>query len=427
MIDYQLMMNLIAICWGVIAALFLGMSWYYLIYIVLSFKKVPQVPHSDKKAKFGILVPARYEHKVIQTLINSLEKQTYDKKLYDVWVIVESQDDPTVEIVKKYGFNYFVRDELTPERKTKGFAIQECVRHFKNSNILYDAYMVFDADNVVSPNYIETMNDLYQTGVQVGSGYRNFTNANKNWIAAGSAILFSYLNQFASRGRSFMFKKCNLFGTGYFVAREVIDDAGGWIFTGMTEDVQLTCYCFYHDVYMKYYPYCEFYDEQCTNFREMHHQHVRWVWGFFEKRKHLKHGGKIYNHNTKKKYSIALFEYNVSVIPLVLYCVVLIIFIILSWSFAIASIFFAPKFTFTVWMSGLGYFLILYATFAFIATIVIIRDNKHLKLTRGTIAASILTYFLVFGEFGIAFIDGLIHKEKRSSWKVIKHVGNEGK
>ena len=157
-------------------------SFYYLGMWSISGKKIQEVPHSDKRSKFAVLIAARDESKVISGILTSMKEQTYDHKYFDVWVIVEREDDPTIEIAKSFGFNYFVRDELTEHRRTKGFALQECIRHFDKEDIEYDAYMIFDADNIVDKDFIEKMNDLRQTGVRVGGGYRNFTNANHNWL-----------------------------------------------------------------------------------------------------------------------------------------------------------------------------------------------------------------------------------------------------
>ena len=116
---------------------------------------------------------------------------------------------------------------------------------------------------------------LENEGFQVGFGYRNFTNANSNVVTSCSAILFTLINQIFSKGRSILFKKIMISGTGYFIDREIIDDIGGWIFTGMTEDVQLSTYCQYHNIAMAYDETIQYYDEEPTNMKDMHKQHVR--------------------------------------------------------------------------------------------------------------------------------------------------------
>ena len=161
---------------GVMIAFVLLMSIYYLIYWSVSARKTEPVPHSDKLTKFAVLIAARNESKVISHILESLKKQTYPADSFEVYVIVEKESDPTVEIVKSFGYKYFVRDRLMDGRRTKGFALQECIDYFWRNEIEFDSYMIFDADNILEERYLEVMNDLRQTGVRVGLGFRNFTN-----------------------------------------------------------------------------------------------------------------------------------------------------------------------------------------------------------------------------------------------------------
>ena len=78
------------------------LSIYYLIYWSVSARPVQIVPHSDKKTKFAVLVAARNESNVIENIMNSLDKQTYPREYFEAFFIVESFDDPTIEIVKKH-------------------------------------------------------------------------------------------------------------------------------------------------------------------------------------------------------------------------------------------------------------------------------------------------------------------------------------
>ena len=47
---------------------------------------------------FAVLIPARDESLVISDLLDSLKKQTYKVKSSDIYIIVESEKDPTVMI-----------------------------------------------------------------------------------------------------------------------------------------------------------------------------------------------------------------------------------------------------------------------------------------------------------------------------------------
>lgn len=403
--------------------------WYYIVYFFMGSKKTKIAPHSDIKTKFAIIIAARNESKVIRGIFDSLKKQTYDKNYFDTWIIVESKDDPSIQIAEEYGYKWFVRDRLTPARKTKGFAIQELIEYFDRTNLQYDSYMIFDADNLLDPDYIEKLNDLRQTGVKVGLGYRNFTNANTNWLTACSATMFAYMNQVTNKGRSHLFHKTTIMGTGYFVDSDVIKDAGGWIFVGMTEDIQLTAYCYYHDVNMRYYPVTCFYDEQSPYFKDVHNQHVRWLAGYFSSRKYLKRCGIEYPYHTRKKMNLMRFEFRFSVFPFIIYNLIDFLLLICSLCLAIASTVFEKNYTIAIRSFGLTLyqFLVLYLPFVIASSYVMITDRKHLKYTKGTRIWCALTFFFFFYDFVGAFLSMVFSKKKRTTWKKIEHTGEVDK
>ncbi len=423
--SYELALSIIDIVASTIFFFMLGVSWYYVGYIFLARKKIVDPIDSDKKTHFGVLIAARNESNVIRHILNALKHQNYDKSFYDVWVIIEDESDPTFNIVKKYDdrFHVYVRKKPLGNRLTKGFALQECINYFYENDISYDAYMIFDADNVMEVDFLRKMNNLRQSGVQVGVGYRNFTNANQNWITCCSATLFSYMNQITSKGRTILFKKATLTGTGYFIDADIVKNAGGWIFTGMTEDVQLTTYCYYHNINMRYYPHAIYFDEQASKYKTVHRQHVRWVWGYFASRKFLKKKEPYYNATSRKTWKSSIFEWNVSIYPMVIYVIGNLLLVVISLIMTIFSIFEDPNYTSTFFWHFGYQILLLYVSFMVVALLVIINDNKNLKFNFATIIWTLLTYCIFFFDFLLAFLDGLFFKKKRTVWKTISHDG----
>lgn len=405
------------------------LSWYFVGYFVIALKKHKKFKKGKKKFKFAILIPARNEDKVIKNCLDSLKNQTYPKKYFDVYVIVESNDDPTVKITKSYGYNIVIRKNLV-HRRTKGYALDECYQYLKENNLEYDAFMVFDADNILSSNYIELMNDCKNEGYQVGVGYRNYTNTTENWATISSALLFSFMSTFMSPAKSLMFDKAVITGTGYYVDREIIDYHGEWIFNGMTEDVEFATYCYNHNIKMHYYDLAIFYDEQATSMKVIHKQHIRWTWGFFSIRKIFK--GKDPNYNAKSNAirNIGIFENSFCIFPLVAVLIFLLIATIITGATFISSIVLA-SFDFSywneVWYTFFSYFIvwfgIVYATFFFSALLVIIVDNKRLKLKGKDILKGCFLSIFYLTDFVFAFFDGLFHKKKRTNWDAIKHEG----
>ncbi|MBR0295376.1 MAG: glycosyltransferase family 2 protein [Bacilli bacterium] len=406
----------------IILGIFLLFGAHYIFFYFLTFKKVKKAPKATSYSRFAILVPARNESKVIHHIMNSLDKQTYPKEYFDVFFIVENEDDETIKIAKKHGYKSFIRTNLTDERRTKGFALQECINYINEQGLNYDAYMIFDADNVVEERYIEVMNNLRQDGVEVGIGYRNYTNANKNFYSSTSAILFCYMNNVTSKARTLLFKKGVLMGTGYFINKDIIDEAGGWIFTGMTEDTELTNYCYLHNINMRYTKEVCFYDEQAAKYRTWHDQLVRWIWGYFVRSKADLSKGRDHKSLPPKAHKLAIFEYRISFFPFVTFIVLLILLGITCFILGFIAIPLKADYQ-TLFFNGLLYLFLVAIIFDLQALGQIIREGKRIKIGFFYAIVNILLYWVYYINVIIAFFDGLIHPKKRSTWKVIQHKG----
>jgi len=408
---------------GISLGLLFLMFWYYLTYFVIACIKVKKISKFLPETKFAILVPARNESNVISHILDSFSALEYPRNLYEVFVIIETEDDPTKKIVEKYGYKVVVRGNLEG-RRTKGYALDDAYQYIKNNHLDFDAFMVFDADNIVSKDYLIHMNNVYKSGYLVGVGYRSFTNSSKNWITATSATLFSFMNQFTSRGRSMLFKKATLTGTGYFIAKEIVDDIGCWYWNGMTEDVELTAYCYYHNIKMHYYPHAVYYDEEPTDFKTLHRQHTRWVWGYFANKKKFKNEvGKYYEVNNKFVRGLSIMEYNFSIYPFAVFSVLLAVASIVSLVFSFIALGFNQPNIGFLFSHAIVYFAALWLVFMFVAAFTLAIDNNNLKFNAKLCVVVVLTYLVFFGDFLFAFLDGLFNKSKRSTWKTIKHNG----
>lgn len=410
--------------------IFLLLGWYYFYYFINSLKRDKKIVKGKIKFKYAVLVPARNEDKVISNLLESLKKQNYPKEFFDVYVIVESKDDPTIKITKKYGYKIILRKDLINKR-TKGFALDEAYQEIRRLNLNYDAFMVFDADNVLNSDYIELMNDVKNQGYKVGMGYRNFTNASYNWVSACSATLFAYMNQYTSKGRCNLFKKMTLTGTGYYIDKDIIDNEGSWIFNGMTEDVELTRYCYSHNINMRYYPIAQYYDEQPVTMKVVHKQHIRWVWGYFANHKKFTKKYPDYRSQSEVKRKISLFEFNVSIYPIVCMVILLTLAFLISFCLFLASIGyyfiytdFSATIIFTMFIWMLFYFICLTFPFSLLTFVIFLISNKFLNFSFKTKFMVSISYIYYLFDFLFAFIDGLFHKYKRVSWDKIEHKGD---
>ena len=164
--------------------------WIYQIGISLcSLIKLKDKPLKvNKKHKFMAIIPAHNEEMVVGSLIESLKNQTYDKDLYDIYVIADNCTDNTAKIAEEAGAIVYKRFDSV--NKTKGFALNWFLQQKIAEEADYDAFFVFDADNIVDKNFITAMNKKLCEGEDVVQGYRDIKNPTDNWITAGYALFY---------------------------------------------------------------------------------------------------------------------------------------------------------------------------------------------------------------------------------------------
>lgn len=257
-----------------------GMLWY--MCAELGRNKL-NLRKREGEPRIAVLIAARDESAVIEGLLKSLERQTVKVDPKDVYVIVETVDDPTIDICKKHGNTVVLRKDLSKQRK--GYALDEAVKAIRQVERHYDLYFVFDADNLLAEDFVEKMLESYAQGYEIATGYRYPKNGNENVIAAVSALTFSMINALGNRTR--VKKQANMVfsGTGFFVVGELVDEWQGWPFHSLTEDYEMSLYATLHGLATTYNEEAKFYDEQPTKFSQTVLQRVRWIKGYFTARK----------------------------------------------------------------------------------------------------------------------------------------------
>lgn len=90
-------------------------------------------------------------------------------------------------------------------------------------NADYDAFCVFDADNIVDSKFIENMNKKLCQGETVVQGYRDIKNPTDTWITAGYAIFYWTMNRFYHLARYNLGLSPLINGTGFMVKFDIIN------------------------------------------------------------------------------------------------------------------------------------------------------------------------------------------------------------
>ena len=189
---------------------------YQLVVSLCSLVKLKDKPIiEDKQNRFMAIIPAHNEEKVVGNLIASLKRQNYPKELYDIYVIADNCTDNTAKVAKEAGA--IVYERFDEEHKTKGYALNWFLKQKIEENAPYDAFCIFDADNIVDENFIKNMNKKLCQGEEVVQGYRDIKNPTDSWITAGYAIFYWTMNRFYHLARYNLGLSPLINGTGFLV------------------------------------------------------------------------------------------------------------------------------------------------------------------------------------------------------------------
>ncbi len=258
----------------IISVFFTAYGLYYLLTSLFAFlKPQKEVIKKDKINKFAIIIAARNEEKVIGNLVDSLKKVNYDKDYYDINVIVNNSTDNTYEVSKKHGANA-IKCEVPV--KSKGEVLRYIFKKFQNRD--YDAYIIFDADNVVHPEFLNEMNNSLNKGFKVAQGFRDSKNYEDNWISGSYALFYYIQNFFFNLARKKMHSSACINGTGFMVEKKFIEELDYNPET-LTEDVELTTICAIRNEKIDFVNKAITYDEQPTGFKTSFKQRLRWSKG----------------------------------------------------------------------------------------------------------------------------------------------------
>jgi cellulose synthase/poly-beta-1,6-N-acetylglucosamine synthase-like glycosyltransferase len=103
----------------------------------------------------------------------------------------------------------------------------------------YDAVCVFDADNLVHPDFLREMNSRLCKGERLIQGYLDSKNPNDTWISGVFSISFWVVNHVWHLAKYNIGLSSCLGGTGMCISTDILR-RHGWGATCLTEDMEFT-------------------------------------------------------------------------------------------------------------------------------------------------------------------------------------------
>ena len=249
---------------------------YFFVLALGVFKKARRVvPSFGPEKRLAVLVAARNEENVITDLIKSLKAQAYPSHLYDIYVIPNNCSDGTKRAALAAGARILY---VEPPIKTKGDVLKKAFCILQSMG--YDGYVIIDADNVASPNFLQRMNDALCAGYPAAQGKREGKNPNDSWVTGGYTIYFETINILINRARMNLGRNAILYGTGMMVSASLLSRTGYPIQT-LTEDMEYTMICALKGRQIAFIEDAVIFDEQPIRFVDSLKQRRRWATGSY--------------------------------------------------------------------------------------------------------------------------------------------------
>ena len=252
---------------------------YFLVISLFSLKKPRRYPHAAPAARFAVLVAARNEERVIGGLVQSLLAQDYPRELFDVIVVPNNCTDSTSLAAKKAGALVL---ECTVPTRTKGEVLDFALNRLFRQGKRYDAICVFDADNLVHPQFLARMNDAWQAGARVAQGYRESKNPTDTPISGCYSIYYWMIDRFYSQARANLGLNAIINGSGFMVSMDILKGQGGWKTNTITEDIEFSSLCALRGQRIWWVPEAVTFDEQPLTFAQSWKQRKRWSTGMIQ-------------------------------------------------------------------------------------------------------------------------------------------------
>lgn len=250
---------------------------YRVVFVIIGFFAVKHYKKAKTEHSYAFLIAARNEEKVIGNLIDSIYQSNYPMDKIKIFVIADNCTDGTAQLCRNKGA--IVYERSNKKEIGKGYALNVLVDHIKEDYGIdaFEGYFVFDADNLIHPNFIAEMNNAFDSGAKMITSYRNTKNFSKNFISASYGY-HQYRNMRSLHiPRTALGLSCTVTGTGFLVANEILRN--GWKWKLITEDAELSADKIIEGYQITYVHDAIFYDEQPETFKIMFRQRIRWAKG----------------------------------------------------------------------------------------------------------------------------------------------------
>ena len=223
---------------------------------------------------FAILVPAHNEIAVLGNLLDSLNALEYPKAHFSVHVVADNCTDATADLARATGWAH-VHERFDAEKRGKGYALSWLLKDLEDRQLIYDAYVVLDADSAVDSTFLLTMNSLLLQGARALQARYTVLNATESPSTALRWFALSLINYVRPLGRTGLGGSSTLTGNGMCFSRELLQQ-NPWQAFSLTEDYQYYLTLVQRGERVRFVPEATVRSVMPVSFTSQRTQDIRW-------------------------------------------------------------------------------------------------------------------------------------------------------
>jgi cellulose synthase/poly-beta-1,6-N-acetylglucosamine synthase-like glycosyltransferase len=229
---------------------------------------------TPRHVNFAILIPAHDEIAVLGYLLESLAELDYPEDHYAVYLVADNCTDTTAEFARANG-RVHVYERFDEEKRGKGYALNWLWQRLKEDQLEHDAYVILDADSVVEPTFLRSMNRELLKGARALQANNTVLNVSDSPSTALRWVALTLMNYVRPLGRNGLGASSTLTGNGMCLSRELLL-LYPWQAYSLSEDYQYYLQLVKHGERVQYVPEAVVRSQMPTTFAQMRTQDVRW-------------------------------------------------------------------------------------------------------------------------------------------------------
>ena len=244
---------------------------YVLIFALFSFlPSRSKYPLHSAKSSFLIVIPSYKDDSVIFDSVQSALAVNYPTDKFSVIVVSEKMEEETNDKLQKLGIKLI---KIESNNSSKANALQEAITSCSNQK--FDIVLILDADNIIEPDILDKINDVFYSGSRAIQLHRCAKNP-QSPTAILDAISEEINNAIYRKGHNTIGLSSALIGSGMAIEYEWFAKNVYKLSTA-GEDKELEILLFNDRIYINYLDSVKVYDEKVKNERIYFNQRQRWI------------------------------------------------------------------------------------------------------------------------------------------------------